>query len=144
MQNPTHTLTRALTVLLLCGSSWAASAAELSSPSPADAAAYIISPNDGATVANTFTVKFGLRGMGVAPAGTEKTNTGHHHLIIDGELPELGKPMGSDVKHFGGGQTETSITLPKGKHTLQLILGNHFHVPHNPPVTSEKITITVK
>lgn len=119
-------------------------AQELVSPSPAGAEAYIITPSNGATVAETFTVRFGLKGMGVAPAGIEKANTGHHHLIINGQIPEAGKPMGSNVKHFGGGQTETSVTLPKGKHSLQLILGNHFHVPHNPPVVSEKITVTVK
>lgn len=124
--------------------SQAALATDLSSPSPAGASTYFISPQDGDSVGETFTVKFGLSGMGVAPAGVEKTNTGHHHLIVDGELPALDQPMGSSVKHFGGGQTEASITLPKGKHTLQLILGNHLHVPHNPPVVSEKITVTVK
>lgn len=121
-----------------------AQAQDLSSPSPADAAAYIISPADGATVASTFTVQFGLKGMGVSPAGIEKANTGHHHLLIDGELPPAGKPMGKEVQHFGGGQTEASVSLTPGKHTLQLVLGNHFHVPHNPPVVSEKITVTVK
>ena len=119
-------------------------AQDLSSPSPKDAEAYIISPANGATVGTTFTVQFGLKGMGVAPAGFDKTNTGHHHLIIDGQLPPAGRPMGSEVKHFGGGQTETTITLPKGKHSLQLILGNHLHVPHTPPVVSEKITVYVK
>lgn len=119
-------------------------AQDLSSPSPAGAEAYIISPANGATVSETFTVQFGLRGMGVSPAGIERENTGHHHLIVDGTVPEAGKPMGSEVKHFGGGQTETTITLPKGEHTLQLILGNHYHVPHNPPVVSEQITVTVK
>ncbi|MDD9893798.1 MAG: DUF4399 domain-containing protein [Gammaproteobacteria bacterium] len=119
-------------------------AQDLSSPSPAGAEAYIISPANGATVPETFTVQFGLRGMGVSPAGIERENTGHHHLIVDGTVPEAGKPMGSEVKHFGGGQTETTITLPKGEHTLQLILGNHYHVPHNPPVVSEQITVTVK
>lgn len=144
MQRSAQTLIPTLATLLLCLFSWGASASELSSTSPSDAAAYIISPNDGATVPSTFTVKFGLRGMGVAPAGMNKANTGHHHLIIDGELPALNQPMGSNVKHFGGGQTETTVTLPPGKHSLQLILGNHLHVPHNPPVLSEKISITVK
>ena len=106
---------------------------------------YIITPNDGDTVATTFTVRFGLKGMGVAPAGTDKANTGHHHLLIDGKgLPEVGKPMGKNVKHFGGGQTEAEITLEPGTHTLQLILGDKGHVPHTPMVISEKITITVK
>lgn len=112
--------------------------------SPPDAAVYFISPADGDEVAGTFTVRFGLKGMGVAPAGVEKANTGHHHLIVDGELPALDKPMGGDVMHFGGGQTEVSLTLPAGEHTLQLILGDRFHIPHSPPVVSEKITVTVR
>jgi hypothetical protein len=115
------------------------------SKSPEGAKVYIISPTDGETVGTEVLVKFGLSGMGVAPAGTDKENTGHHHLIIDGEkLPDLDKPMGSDVMHFGGGQTEKLIKLEKGKHTLQMILGNYMHVPHNPPVVSEKITINVE
>jgi hypothetical protein len=114
-------------------------------PAPAEAQAYIVSPKDGETVSQTFTVRFGLKGMGVAPAGIAKENTGHHHLLVDmDELPPLDQPLGSDVKHFGGGQTEVTLTLPPGKHTLQLILGDHRHIPHNPPVVSEKITITVK
>ncbi len=112
--------------------------------SPDGALVYIISPTTGSTVAEKFTVKFGLRGMGVAPAGTVKANTGHHHLIIDGKLPAFNSPMGKNVKHFGGGQTEVEVTLPKGTHTLQLIMGDKSHVPHNPPVVSKKIQITVK
>lgn len=115
------------------------------SPSPVGAKVYIISPVDGATVGQSVTVKFGLHGMGVSPAGIEKNGTGHHHLIVDGKaLPAAGVPMGAEVMHFGGGQTETTIELTPGDHTLQLILGNHMHVPHNPPVVSEKITIHVK
>ena len=115
------------------------------SKSPEGAKVYIISPSDGETVDTEVLVKFGLQGMGVAPAGTDKENTGHHHLIVDGEkLPDLDKPMGSDVMHFGGGQTEKLVKLEKGKHTLQMILGNYLHVPHNPPVVSEKITIIVE
>ncbi len=115
------------------------------SASPPEAEVYIISPKDGETVPATFTVRFGLRGMGVAPAGVEKANTGHHHLLIDyDKLPPLDMPMGGDVKHFGAGQTETTVTLPPGEHTLQLILGDHAHRPHNPPVVSNKITVTVK
>lgn len=110
-----------------------------------DARAYIISPQNGAVVPSTFKVAFGLTGMGVAPAGVERDNTGHHHLLIDAEeLPPLDQPLGSDVKHFGGGQTETTLTLKPGKHTLQLILADHLHRPHNPPVISEKITIEVR
>ncbi len=112
---------------------------------PSHANVYIIAPLDGATVSETFTVKFGLQGMGVSPAGIEKKNTGHHHLLVDGKkLPAFNKPMGKDVKHFGGGQTQTDITLSKGTHTLQLILGDHRHMPHSPAVVSKKVTITVE
>lgn len=115
------------------------------STSPEGASVYIISPEDGETVGEEFTVKFGLRGMGIAPAGIEKENTGHHHLLVDAAtLPALDQPMGKDVMHFGGGQTEATITLPKGQHTLQLILGNHLHIPHSPPVVSSKITVIVE
>lgn len=115
------------------------------STSPEGAKVYIISPANGETVNKIVTVKFGLQGMGVSPAGLDKAKTGHHHLIIDGKtLPILGKTMGSEVMHFGGGQTEKTIELPQGSHTLQLILGNYLHIPHNPPVVSEKITIFVK
>jgi hypothetical protein len=113
--------------------------------SPEGAKAYIISPANGDTVASTFTVKFGLKGMGVSPAGLDKKNTGHHHLLVDAKsLPSMKSAMGKNVKHFGGGQTETEITLAPGKHTLQLLLGDKSHVPHNPPVLSEKIIVTVK
>lgn len=114
------------------------------SEAPASAQAYIISPKNGATVPTTFSVVFGLKGMGVAPAGTDKPNTGHHHLLIDGKVPDMTQPLGKNVKHFGAGQTESEITLSPGKHTLQLILGDHRHIPHNPPVTSEEITVIVK
>ena len=115
------------------------------SVSPASANVYIIAPVDGATVPSTFTVTFGLKDMGVAPAGMAKKHTGHHHLLIDKDsLPAFDMPMGGDVKHFGGGQTQTTLTLPKGTHTLQLIMGDHHHIPHKPAVVSKKITITVK
>ncbi len=120
-------------------------AAEHLSPSPDGARVYIISPANGEIVGNSVTVKFGLQGMGVSPSGIERDGAGHHHLLIDGQqLPTLDQPLGNEVIHFGGGQTETTIELPAGEHTLQLILGNHAHVPHNPPVISEEITITVK
>lgn len=115
-------------------------------PAPEGARLYFISPEDGATVKSPVTVRFGLEGMGVAPAGVAHENTGHHHLIVDGGLPPLDRPIPKDAtyRHFGGGQTETSVTLTPGTHTLQLILGDHAHFPHDPPVTSERITLTVR
>ncbi len=116
-------------------------------PAPEEASVYFISPQNGAEVAQTFTVKFGLKGMGVAPAGIDQANTGHHHLLIDLEqLPDLSQPLpaNDNVKHFGGGQTDTPLTLPPGEHSLQLLLGDFMHKPHDKPVLSEKITITVK
>ncbi len=133
--------------LLIASLSLAAVAGEMLSTSAADAEVYIISPVDGQIVPQTFTVKFGLTGMGVAPAGTQKDNTGHHHILIDGEtLPDMSKPLPATdhIKHFGGGQTETELTLSPGKHTLQLLLGNYAHIPHDQPVLSQKITITVE
>lgn len=109
--------------------------------------AYIVSPQDGATVKGPVTVIFGLKNpWGVAPAGYKMDQTGHHHLIVDAELPDVGQPIPKDAQHlhFGGGQTETELALPPGKHTLQLLLGDFAHVPHNPPVKSERITITVE
>lgn len=112
---------------------------------PAGAKAYIISPADGATVSSPVTVQFGLEGFGVAPAGVEKANTGHHHLIIDADLPDMEMPIPADDshKHFGGGQTQVTIELSPGKHTLQLLMGDHTHMPHAPPVFSKQITIMV-
>ncbi|MHA7925206.1 MAG: DUF4399 domain-containing protein [Marinobacter sp.] len=125
----------------------AAFAESMMSEAPANAGVYFVQPTDGATVDQTFKVVFGLRNMGVAPAGIEKSGTGHHHLLIDTEVPsDLSKPLPAtdQVKHFGGGQTETEITLSPGKHTLQLLVGDHMHVPHNRPVVSEKITVMVE
>ena len=120
----------------------------LSSPTAfAETELYFISPKDGDKVGGEFNVRFGLRGMGVAPAGVDAANTGHHHLLIDVDtLPPMDAPLPKteQVRHFGGGQTETILDLPTGKHTLQLVLGDFSHVPHNPPVMSEKITITVE
>ena len=116
------------------------------SAAPDRAAAYIISPADGEIVASPVTVKFGLQGMGVAPAGVQQANTGHHHLLIDvATLPpdNLPLPATDQVVHFGAGQTETTIELAPGTHTLQLVLGDHLHIPHDPPVRSQRITITV-
>ena len=117
-----------------------------STPSPKGAKAYIISPADGATVSSPIKVQFGLHGMGVAPAGVDKAKTGHHHLLINTDAPEMNKPIPKDAnhKHFGGGQTEVMLDLKPGKHTLQLLLGDKRHMPHSPVVLSEKITIIVK
>ncbi len=108
---------------------------------------YIISPEDGAIVSGPVTVRFGLKGMGVAPAGVQVPNTGHHHLMIDvTEMPDLTAPLPSDANHihFGVGQTETVLDLPPGEHRLQLILGDFAHTPHDPPVVSAPVTITVQ
>ncbi len=131
--------------VLVCGGLVAAQVAR--QKSPAAAKAYFISPEDGATVSSPFLVQFGLKGMGIAPAGVEHENTGHFHVLIDvNAMPDLNAPLPvtDHIKHFGGGQTETELTLPPGKHTLQLILGDYLHIPHDPPVMSEKITVTVK
>lgn len=124
-----------------------AAAAALATPVASRAAeAYIISPQDGATVRSPFVVRFGLKGMGVAPAGVAFEGTGHHHLIIDAPLPPAGQPIPADDrhKHFGKGQTETELSLPPGEHTLQLLLGDHTHVPHDPPVASPQIRVRVE
>jgi len=110
-------------------------------------AVYIISPAHGEVVSNPVQVRFGLRGMGVAPAGTDKANTGHHHLLIDvDQLPAMDQPVPSDAnhRHFGKGQTEVELTLEPGEHTLQLLLGDMAHTPHSPAMVSEKITINVE
>ncbi|EKS66543.1 MULTISPECIES: DUF4399 domain-containing protein [Caballeronia] len=117
-------------------------------PAPANAYAYIGFPNDGQTVpaGKPFRVWFGLRFMGVAPRGVKFPNTGHHHLLIDVDLPPMDQEIPSDRNHlhYGAGETETMIELPPGKHTLQLLMGDDKHIPHNPPVYSRKITIYVK
>lgn len=117
---------------------------------PADprATEYIGWPNDGEVLpaGKPFRVWFGLRYMGVAPAGVKYPNSGHHHLLIDTELPPMNEKIPSDRNHlhFGSGATETTLELPPGKHTLQLLLGDHDHIPHHPPIYSKKITIYVK
>ena len=116
-------------------------------PAPDTARAYIVSPADGTTVTNPVTIVFGLQGMGVAPANVEVENTGHHHLLIDTDPSELdldsSLPATDQVVHFGGGQTQVTKDLTSGTHTLQLLLGDWSHVPHDPPVLSDVITITV-
>lgn len=118
-------------------------------PSVDGAVAYIISPADGATVTGPVTVQFGLAGMGIAPAEVEVEATGHHHLLInrapfgEGDEAVLAIPADDNHRHFGKGQTEVTLELPPGTHTLQLVLGDHGHVPHVPPVVSDVVTITV-
>lgn len=129
-----------------CCMNWGLALADERRPAPAAAQAYIIWPQDGAVIpGGKFWLRMGLSGAGVAPAGVDKPNTGHHHLIIDTDLPPVDQPIPNDKNHlhFGAGQTEVRIELPPGKHTLQLVLGDSDHVPHNPPVISKKITITV-
>jgi hypothetical protein len=116
-------------------------------PSPAGAQVYIISPKNGAIVHNPVVVQFGLKGMGIAPAGVKYDNSGHHHLLIDTDPPadqSTPLPATDKIVHFGKGQTETTLNLTPGKHTLQLLLADASHIPHSPPVISKKITITVK
>lgn len=113
---------------------------------PTGAAVYFISPRNGEAVSSPIRVQFGLRGMGVAPAGVEKAGTGHHHVLVDLAQVDVNTPLPTDGahRHFGAGQTETTLDLPPGPHTLQLLLGDQNHIPHHPPVLSERITITVK
>src|SRR6476661_9522702 len=115
------------------------------SPSPAGAEVYFIDLKDGATVPATLKIYFGLRNMGVAPAGSDRENSGHHHLLIDTELPPLDQPIPNDFNHlhFGAGQTEAEVILKPGTHTLQLLLGDKDHIPHNPPVMSPRIRVVV-
>ena len=112
---------------------------------PADARVYFVGLQDRSVVAQKATLRFGLVNMGVAPAGIEKPNTGHHHLLIDAKLPPLDEPIPNDFNHlhFGAGQTEATVNLPLGVHTLQLLLGDENHVPHNPPVMSKPIKVIV-
>lgn len=136
-----------LSLGLVLAASWAlAQGAVPREAAPEGARLYFISPADGDTVKSPVRVRFGLEGMGVAPAGVQKEHTGHHHLIIDAPTPPAGLPVPADDQHFhfGGGQTETEVELTPGKHTLQLVLGDFKHVPHDPPVVSEIITITVE
>jgi Domain of unknown function (DUF4399) len=138
----------AVAAALVLAASVANVQAQERTPSPKGAKVFIVSPKNGETVSSPVTVKFGIKGMTLAPAGTKAENTGHHHLLIDTDPPaDLGQPLPTvpdKIIHFGKAQTETTVTLPPGKHTLQLLLGDANHIPHNPPVISKKITITVK
>ena len=116
-------------------------------PAPAGATAYIIEPADGARGTSPVRVVFGLKGIGVAPAGVDRNDAGHHHLLVDAPLPaDLGVPLANDEqhRHFGGGQTEVELTLAPGRHTLQMLLGDHLHIPHDPPIASSVVTIEVQ
>lgn len=117
-------------------------------PAPEGAQVYIIGPEDGATVSNPVTFQFGARGIGIAPAGVEVENTGHHHLLINVDPAELdfdmALPADEQHRHFGGGQTEVTLDLPAGTHTFMLLMGDHLHVPHDPPLMSDAITLTVQ
>jgi Domain of unknown function (DUF4399) len=117
-------------------------------PAPAGAEVYIIAPRDGETVHGPVTVRFGLKGMGVAPAGIKFDNTGHHHLLIDADLADLKLdsplPSSEKVVHFGKGQTETTLNLTPGKHTLELVFADYLHMSFDPPLHSKKIAITVE
>jgi len=133
--------------LAACGDDSSKSpAASARTPSPAGAKVSIIEPADGATVKSPVTVKFAVEGMEVAPAGTDKPNTGHHHLFIDSKLEDPSAPIPSDANHihYGKGQTEAQVELTPGKHTLQDVFADKNHIPHDPPVVSDVVTITVE
>lgn len=142
----------AAAVAAFCGVAWSngASPATPGLPTqhaPAGARVYLISPQEGAMVSSPVTVRFGLEGMGVAPAGMAKEHTGHHHLLVDvTSLPPAGQPIPKDAHHvhFGGGQTEATLKLAPGTHTLQLELGDENHLPFAPPLVSKKLTIQVR
>lgn len=133
---------------LLASIPLASSAMDHQTPSPEGAEVYFITPDDEATLTNPVTIRFGLRGMGVAPAGVEQMNTGHHHLLINMPLDqvdlEAALPNDDNHRHFGGGQTEVTLDLPAGTHTLQLLVGDHNHIPHAPAIVSDAITVTVE
>lgn len=139
-----------LTCLLAIGIASAQAPAPVSAgaAAPAKAEVYIISPHNGATVHGAFTVRFGLKGAGIAPAGVKFDNTGHHHLLIDTPLSSLSLdaplPTTDKVVHFGKGQTETTLTLPPGRHTLQLLFADFAHVPFHPLIASKVVTVTVQ
>ena len=138
-------------VLAACGQKAADGAAAEPAAIPRTASAdgasvFFITPADGATASSPIGIEFGIAGMDVVKAGDNQPHSGHHHLLIDTGLPDLGSPIPADEHHvhFGDGSSSTEITLPPGEHTLQMLLGDHLHLPHNPPLVSEQITITVE
>jgi hypothetical protein len=138
---------RLISALALCAVA-AAALAQDRAPQPAGAEVYFISPKNGDKVHGPVVVRFGLKGMGVAPAGVKFDNTGHHHLLVDADLADLKLdaplPANDKVMHFGKGQTETTLTLTPGKHTLELLFADYLHMSFDPPLHSQKITITVE
>lgn len=137
----------ALGTAALCVISAFSPAIAAGTPSPKDAQVYFIWPQDGTVIhGGKFWLRMGLRNMGVCPKGVELPNVGHHHVLVDTELPPMTEQIPSDRNHlhFGAGETEARIELPPGKHTLQLLLGDHDHTPHDPPIYSKKITVTVQ
>lgn len=140
-----HSVARGIALSIILFLHSAPVQANTATATPEGAAVEILSPADGATVSSPVLVQFGLAGMGIAPAGVERDKTGHHHLIIDSALPDPALPIPSDGnhRHFGGGQTQVSVELEPGTHTLQLLLGDFRHVPHASPISSKQITITV-
>jgi hypothetical protein len=138
---------RLISALALCAVA-AAALAQDRAPQPAGAEVYFISPKNGDKVHGPVVVRFGLKGMGVAPAGVKFDNTGHHHMLVDADLADLKLdaplPANDKVMHFGKGQTETTLTLTPGKHTLELLFADYLHMSFDPPLHSQKITITVE
>jgi Domain of unknown function (DUF4399) len=136
-----------MVALLVTSAAVAQAEAPARTEAAAGAEAYIIAPADKARVKNPVTVRFGLKGMGIAPAGIQVANTGHHHLFVDTALPaDMSQPIpvvDGKIIHFGKGQTETTLTLTPGKHTLQLLVGDLLHIPNAQPVASQQITVTV-
>ena len=144
--NRSTRLTMGLAAVLALGlGAWVQAAGLPRTAAAEKARVYFISPKDGEVIKGPVTVRFGLENMGVAPAGTAGEGIGHHHLVIDSPLPAMDQPLPKDDRHlhFGKGQTETVLSLAPGKHTLQLVLGDANHIPHQPAVVSERITITV-
>lgn len=140
---------RHLTIIAVLAAALFLPGSSLAGPTaaPPNAAVYFIWPSDGTVISGgKFWVRMGLRNMGVAPKGSDVPNTGHHHLLIDTDLPNMDEPIPNDRNHlhFGAGETEARVELPPGKHTLQLLMGDKDHIPHNPPIQSKRITVTVR
>lgn len=138
---------RAMILAALVAAAWTAPVFAATTPSPKNAEVYIVWPRDGTVInGGKLWVRMGLKNMGISPKGVNMPNVGHHHLLIDTELPPMGEQIPSDRNHlhFGAGETEARIELPPGKHTLQLLLGDHDHMPHDPPLFSKKLSIIVR